>query len=366
MQATKDSILWKLLAINIFVVLGVILVLWLTIDYLAADYFSLLMTRYKISPAETHAMFLDSIHRYLIQASLAAIALSVGLSFLLTRKLLRPLSNMAAVTRQVAAGDYSARVDLKSDDEVGQLGRAFDNMADSLERTERLRKNMVADASHELRTPLTNVRGYLEGLADGVVAPSKETFDMLLREILRLVRLVEDLNQLAKAEGAGLQLHKQPVFLPDLVEDLLALERPSFNERGLILETRFAEGCGEVEGDPDKLAQVIRNILQNAWRYAEEGGRVTVAAERQGASVTLSVTNRGEGIDAQDLPLIFERFYRADKSRSRDSGGSGIGLTIAKQLVEAQGGSVGASSEGGLTRVWFSLPVMAGSHTYNV
>ena len=358
MHAKKDSILWKLLAINVFVVLAVILVVWLTIDYLAADYFTFLMKRYNIEPAETNEMFLDSVHRYLIQASLAAVALSVVLSYLLTRQLLRPLSHMADVTRRVAAGDYSARVNIEAKDEIGQLGAAFDRMADSLERIEQLRKNMVVDVSHELRTPLTNVRGYLEGLADGVIAPSKDTFDMLLREILRLVRLVEGLGQLAKAEGAGMQVNPRAVSLPALVEDLMALERARIEDRGLALETRFAPDSAQVYGDPDKLAQVLRNILQNAWRYAEPGGVVTLAAETMGGQVKVSVVNQGEGIAAEDLPFIFERFYRADKSRSRASGGAGIGLTIVKELVEAQGGHVGASSSDGQTRVWFTLPAV--------
>ena len=176
------------------------------------------MERYNISPAESHQMFLDAIHRYLIQVSVAALALAVLLSLLLTRKVLRPLSDMAAISRRIAAGDYTDRVEVASRDEVGHLARAFNQMADGLERVERLRRSMVVDMAHELRTPLTNIRGYLEALADGVVPPSKETFEMLQEEILRLVRLAEDLNQLTKADAARAYLQREEIALPDLIE----------------------------------------------------------------------------------------------------------------------------------------------------
>jgi len=356
MKAPHASILWKFLGIIAAVVVAVILVVWLTIDYLAADYFSTLMEKYKIAPAETNQMFLDTVHRYLLQASLAALAFAVLLSFLMTRKLLRPLSHMADMTRKVAAGDLSARVNIDSGDEVGELARAFDKMADSLERTEQLRKSMVVDISHELRTPLTNIRGYLDGLADGVVPPSKETYELLQREILRLVRLVEDLTRLTKAEAAARDLRPEAVRLPDLVAEIAALDAPRLTARGLTLETRFGPQAEAVRADRDKLRQVLHNILHNACRYAEENSALVLTSERAAGGVRVALENRGEGIAPQDLPHIFERFYRADKSRSRQSGGAGIGLAIVKELVEAHGGKVGASSENGRTRVWFSLP----------
>jgi signal transduction histidine kinase len=356
MRGLKTGILWKFLGIIITVVVAVILVVWLTIDYLAADYFSTLMEKYNISPAETHQMFLDSVHRYLLQASIAAIALAVVLSFLLTRKLLRPLSHMAEVTRQVAAGNFSARVNIASGDEVGDLARAFDSMADSLERIEQLRKTMVVDVSHELRTPLTNIRGYLEGLADGVVPPSKETYDLLLREILRMVRLVEDLNRLTKAEAARTDLRPEVIDLPELAAEILALNGSRLAARGLTLECHLSPQARRLRADRDKLGQVLHNILQNACHYADENSQVLLSSEAEPAGVRVSLVNRGEGISEQDLPFIFERFYRADKSRSRRSGGAGIGLAIVKELIEAHGGRVGARSENGETCIWFSLP----------
>ncbi|MDH3330402.1 MAG: HAMP domain-containing protein, partial [Desulfobulbaceae bacterium] len=176
----KNRLIWKLLFINIVPVIGIIiLVIWLAIDQLAAKYFMALMNKYDVSPTDIHQMFLTAIHTYLLWATGAALCLAFLLSYLLTRRVLRPLSQMTTVTREVSAGNYSARVDVVTQDEVGDLGIAFNRMADSLEQVERLRKTMVADVAHELRTPLTNLRGYLEALNDGVLPPSQGTFQML-------------------------------------------------------------------------------------------------------------------------------------------------------------------------------------------
>ena len=356
----KGSILWKLLGINIAILATAMLIIWVMIDVLAADYFMELMDRYKIDPAETHQMFLDTVHRYLIQASAVAILASIALSFLWTRRILKPLSQMTATTRRVAAGDFKARVGPRGDDEVGELALAFDRMADSLERIEHLRKTMVSDISHELRTPLTNIRGYLEGLADGVIEPSKETHEILQREIMRLVRLVDDLGDLAKAESGALTLTLAPVELAALFEEICVLEGPQMDRRGLRVELAIAPDAAGVRADNDKLLQILCNILQNAWRYADPGSAVRVETRRRpsadGGQVEIAVVNQGPEIAEKDLPFVFERFYRADKSRSRDSGGGGVGLAIVKELVEAHGGGVGAESGSGRTRVWVRLP----------
>jgi len=357
----KANLLWKLLAINLPIIGLIIVVIWMAIDFLAADYFSALMEQYNIDPAETHQMFLDAIYRYLIQASLIALVLAVVLSFLLTRRVLRPLSDMADVTRRLAAGDYTARVEVGSKDEVGELGVAFNRMADSLERVEKLRKTMVSNIAHELRTPLTNVRGYLEGMADEVVPPSKETFGLVETEILRLVRLVEDLQQLTKAEAAQAYLRRETVNLPALVAEVLQFSAHHFESRGISVESEFEEGTERVQGDRDRLAQVLRNLTDNAWQYTAEGGSLRISGTRvpDGVSggVRLTFANSGGGMSEADLAAIFERFYRAEKSRSRESGGAGIGLSIVKELVEAHGGTVGAESDAQETRVWFTLPL---------
>ncbi len=352
----KNSLLWRLVAINVPVIGVVILVVWLAIDILAADYFSVLMDKYNISPTESHQMFIGAIRRYLIEASLVAMGLAVALSFFLTRAVLRPLQRIGEVTRRVAEGDYSERTGIETKDQIGQLARSFDRMADSLEKIERLRKTMIVDIAHELRTPLTNVRGYLEGLADGVIAPSKPTLDMLQKEILRLVRLVNDLHQLTKAEAAEAYLQREEVNLPELVAQVLEFYRPDIERRRIAAETDFPEEVSRAVADRDKLLQAVSNLVQNAWQYTPEGGSLRISAESVPDGIMLSFANTGAGIDEEDLPLIFERFYRTEKSRSRDSGGAGLGLAIVKGLIEAHGGRVGAASADDQTRIWFTLP----------
>lgn len=352
----KDKLIWKLFAINIPVIGVVILVVWVAVDFLAADYFTVLMERYKISPADTHQMFVDAVHRYLIHASLVAAAMAALLSFLLTRTVLRPLSDMTEVTQRIAEGDYSARVTVGSGDEVGKLGRSFNRMADRLETVEQLRRGMVVDFAHELRTPLTSVRGYLEALADGVVQPTRETFTILQDEILRLVRLVEDLHQLTKADAARAYLNRESVNLSDLVHQVLELHRFQFQSRDIDVKTEFSEDGATVLADRDKMLQVLRNLVQNAGQYTPEGGTLRVTAQRDADNVKVTFANTCAGVTESDMSSIFERFYRVEKSRSRDSGGAGIGLSIVKELVDAHGGRVGAEMIGDAIHFWFSVP----------
>lgn len=353
----KNRLIWKLLFINIVPVIGVIiLVVWLAIDELAAKYFMDLMNKYDISPTDINQMFLTAVHTYLIWATGAALCLAFILSYLLIRRVLKPLSQMTAITREVAAGNYAARVDVVTRDEVGDLGIAFNRMADSLEQVERLRKTMVADVAHELRSPLTNLRGYLEALNDGVLPPSQETFRMLQEEILRLVHLVEDLQQLARADAARAYLNRQKFSLFEALRQILELYRSNFEAKGISVTTEFAENAEQINADRDKLLQAIRNLIENAWKYTPEGGQVTVAAERVPDGIKVIFSNTGAPISPADLPYIFERFFKADRSRSREGGGAGIGLSIVKELVQAHGGRVGAESSEKETRVWFVLP----------
>jgi len=354
----KQRLLWKLLLANLPVIAVIILIIWLAIDHLAANYFMVLMDEYMVAPTETHQAFLQAIHRTLIGATLAALAVALLLSYLITRRVLRPLLQMTRATRDVATGQFSARVEVASGDEVGELGSAFNRMADSLEQLEKLRKTMVADVAHELRTPLTNLRGYLEGLSDEVIPPGQPTFRMLQQEILRLVHLVDDLQQLARADAAGAFLDRRPLELGGLVSQLLALYRQEIEAKQLQVTVSIPPET-TVFADRDKLLQALRNLLDNACKYTPAGESLRIDAERTDGSLRLVFTNRGVEIPERELPLIFERFYRVDPSRSRDAGGAGIGLAIVKQLIEAHGGRVGAESRAGETRVWITLPVPA-------
>ena len=354
----KQPLLIKLLAINAAVIFIVILFVWLAVDYLAADYFGVLMEQYHISPTESHAMFVSSIHRYLIGASILAVLVAIGLSFLLTRRVLRPLSEINVVIKSLAAGNYSARVHHCANDEVGRLGTTFNQMTDSLQQIEELRHNMVVDVAHELRTPLTNIRGYLEALQDGVVPASDKTFSLLSNEVFRLIHLVEDLQRLARADAAKGHLARQEVSLRDMLEQVTGLYLPRFREKQIRLGIDVDDEADRIFADPDKLLQILSNLLQNACRYAPGHGRVSIHARNVHEQVLVSVENSGEPIPDKDLPLLFERFYRHDRSRSRDSGGAGIGLAIVRKLVEAHEGEVGIQNITDGVRVWFRLPAL--------
>jgi two-component system sensor histidine kinase BaeS len=353
----KRTLLWKLLGINILVIGSVIVIVWMAIDYLAAGYFMALMEKYNISPTSSHQMFVSAVHRYLIWASLAALFLAVVLSFLLMRKVLRPLRQMTTVAQKISTGDYSGQVPLVSGDEIGQLAASFNRMAESLRLIESLRKTLMIDVAHELRTPLTNIRGYLEALIDGVAAPTKQTFDLLQEETMRLIHLVEDILRLAKADAARMDLHRTESRIEDLILQELDIFRPQFDSKTIRVETQFGRGAGKLLADPDKIAQVVTNLLQNACQYTPTGGLLRIYTEQDSREMKIVFANTRGELSEKDLPFIFERFYRGEKSRSREHGGAGIGLAIVKELVEAHDGHVGAEISDKETRIWFSVPV---------
>ncbi len=352
-------LLWKLLLINVLpVIAGIFLIVWFALDQLAAKYFMALMKKYEVASDDIHHMFVSSIHYYLVWACIAGLILAFLLSFLLTRRVLRPLSQMTAITREVSAGNYSLRVATSSQDEIGELAVAFNRMADSLEKVERLRKNMVSDVAHELRTPLTNLRGYLEAFTDGVIPPTPETLDMLQQEILRLVQLVESLQQLARADAARAFLKRKPLRMSELISRLLALHQLNVQQKELLVDIDFCSDEPEIHGDEDKLLQAFQSLMENCIKYTPRAGRIRIRIAPDPAGMLVEFANSGAQIPAADLPYIFERFFRADPSRSREGGGgAGIGLAITKELIEAHGGQVGAQSGNGLTRIWAILPV---------
>ncbi len=353
----RIRLLWKLLLINILpVICVIILIVWLAIDKLAANYFMALMENYEVSPKDIHRMFLSSIHYYLIWASLAALGLAFVLSYFLTRKVLKPLSQMTELTKEVAAGNFTLRAEILTGDEVGQLGSAFNSMADSLEHIEQLRKNMVADVAHELRTPLTNLRGYLEALNDGVLPPGPEIFKMLQKENLRLVNLVESLQQLARADAARAYLKVEKVVVSDLIDQMIELYIPNFEIKNISIQREYEDHNVAIPVDREKLLQAIRNLIDNCWKYTPDNGLVSICTKKQNQGVKVTFINSGVVISKDDLPFIFERFFRTDRSRSRDIGGAGLGLAITKELIEAHGGTVGVESSRDSTQIWLVLP----------
>ena len=347
---------WKLMAIIFVIIVFIILTMWLAIDYLAADYFMTLMDDYNISPEPVHTMFVAAVHRYLIWASVAATVLAVVLSFVMVKRVLRPLSAMTELTRDIAAGNYDVDIPVRSMDEVGQLAVAFNRMTASLQKIEKLRRSMMLDVAHELRTPLTNIQGYLEALLDGVVPGSKKTYALLHEETLRLARLVEDILQLAKADAAVSNLQPAVFDVRALIDRILDGFRIEFKKKAILVEVLSETERLMLRADEAKITQVVQNLVHNAFQYTPQHGNVKITLKSTPPDVTFVFANSGTGIDTADLPHIFERFYRGEKSRSREHGGAGIGLAIVKELVEAHGGSVGADIRSGQTEIWFRLP----------
>ncbi|HYM49932.1 MAG TPA: HAMP domain-containing sensor histidine kinase [Candidatus Limnocylindrales bacterium] len=322
----------------------------------AQSTFSRLMTQAGSSAAFAHAMFDHGVTLIFIIAAVIAGVVSIILAMVLARRLARPLDGVAEAARRIADGQYEARVPRAGPQEIASMADSFNQMAASLEEQERLRREFIVNAAHELRTPLTNLQGYLEALRDGVIPPSPELFRSLHEEADRLVRLSRSLDALADNDPRSPAALEQEIDLGQAVQSAAELARPSFDARRIRMELRLPQGL-RARADPDQLAQVLANLLQNAARYTPEGGLVSIGATPGRRDVLVSITNTGDGIPAHDLPHVFERFYRVEKSRDRTRGGAGIGLAIVKQLVEAAGGRVGAESESGATRFWFSLPV---------
>lgn len=290
--------------------------------------------------------FRDAINISLFWGGLIAVLLAVIVSLLISRRITRPIHDMAEVTERIAEGDYSRRVEMRSRDEIGSLAHSLNLMAERLDETEQTRRDLIANIAHELRTPLTSISGYMEALSDGVVPASQETWDLLGREAQRLSRLVDDLQKLSRAE-AGQEVFDIVTLPPGpLLARVISKMIPQFSEKGIALDLEVADDAPSLLADEDKLDQVLVNLLDNACLYTEAGGRVTVTANRSRAGVEIRVSDSGIGIEPEDLPHIFDRFYRADKSRSREKGGSGIGLTIARRYVDSLGGTISAVSEG--------------------
>ncbi len=304
--------------------------------------------------------FLASVNRALIIAVISAGVAAVLLTIMLSRRILKPVEALTEAARRLGAGDLSQRVKSKSQDEIGALATAFNNMADSLARLEDLRKNMVSDVAHELRTPLTNVLGYLEAIQDGLTAPRPEVIDSLHEEVLLLSRLVEDLQELAQAEAGQLQLQPSSVPLQEIATKSLAALQPRIMEKQQRVSMSIPSDLPNLYVDPERIGQVLRNLLANAIAYTPNEGDIFLEAHQKGRSLEICVRDNGQGIAPEHLPLVFERFYRVDESRTRSTGGAGLGLAIVKQLVEAHGGMIDVESAIGRGATFkFTLPIAA-------
>ena len=288
----------------------------------------------------------------LTYAALAALVGAVLASFLISRQVVTPTLRMMSLSKRIAEGEYEERLSLPGGqqmdqiDELGRLALSFNQMADKLEKTETMRRELIADVTHELRTPLTAVKGYLEGMTDGILPADPETYQQIHSEINRMQRLVNDLQELSRVEAGASDLVFTPVSPASLIERIQNTLGRQFEEKNIQLEINVQPNLPDILVDKDRIIQVLTNLAGNALQYTPSGGKVTLLVRRESSDVLFSVIDSGIGISADQIPLIFNRFYRTDKSRTRTSGGSGIGLTIAKALVIAHRGKIWAESQG--------------------
>ncbi|OGO55103.1 MAG: hypothetical protein A2V85_00965 [Chloroflexi bacterium RBG_16_72_14] len=315
--------------------------------------FAALMMAAGDSADHARAMFDSSVTVVFGVALAIAAVVALVLAAVFARMVARPIQHVAGAAERIAAGDLTTRVPEEGPTEVRALAAAYNTMADRLEEQELMRREFVVNASHELRTPLTNLQGYLEALRDGVLPPDPATFDSLREEVDRLGRLASSLDVLAGAEGE--RPRPAPVDLGSLVRGAADLAAPALARRSIALAVEAPDGL-VVDARGDELVQVMANLLQNAVRYTPAGGSVRIEAVRTPDGVVVRVANTGVPIPADDLPRVWERFYRVEKSRDRERGGAGIGLAIVKRLIEDSGGFVGAASDEAWTTFWFRLP----------
>jgi len=369
MPKVRRSVLGKLLAAELAVI--------------AAGSATLMLVALLLGPPLYHRHIRDAlgfvpptVMHHLDQAFGESLALSLGLgigaaaltavavSWPLASRIVRPLTDLADAADRVSRSDFDARVTVDGDDELAVVARAFNEMAGSLASAEERRRRLLSDPAHELRTPLATIDAYLEGLTDGVVAAEPATWKLLRSQTSRLSRLGEDIAKVSGAEERQLDLRSERTRPERLLADAAGAARGAYDAKGVALELGSDAHASDVDVDVDRIAEVLANLLDNALRHTPSGGTVTLSDRRDGNAVLLTVSDTGDGLERDDLERIFERFYRADASRSRDRGGSGIGLTIARALVEAHGGSLWAESEGpgGGARFVCRLPAARAGH----
>ncbi len=370
MLGRNVSLYWRLLASYLLIILvGCVTLYW------AGDAFAVLfydqhmggmMNRMRGMDGMMDAMTADlgEAYRRTTQQAMVwgmgvAALVASGVSLFVTGRIVSPLKQMQGASQRIASGQYGGRLDTQMPGEIGDLARTFNEMASALETTERRRIELLDNVAHEFKTPLSNLRGYLDGLVEGVFDCNEETVTICERQLTRLERLVADISLLSRVETGQEFLQTVPVEAVTLLDGVVAAFQPQSREKGVALSLEFPPARVRVLADAQRTGQVLSNLVANALRHTPEGGKIWLSAkQRDPTEVVFGVADTGEGISPEDLPHIFTRFYRADKARTRDGGeGSGVGLTIAKHYVKMQGGRIWAESS--LTEgscFWFTLP----------
>ncbi|MEW6285071.1 MAG: ATP-binding protein [Chloroflexota bacterium] len=301
--------------------------------------------------------FIERTNRTLFYGALIGAVIALFLGVFLSRTITRPIRELTRATHAISQGDLSQQVPVRTNDELGELARAFNKMSAELSRSVNARKQMTADIAHELRTPLSLILGHAEAVHDGVLPPTRENFEIIREEAARLEHLVEDLRTLSLADAGELSILPQPIEPDRLLREVTSLFQYQAQKKNISLQLDIAPHLPTLEVDPGRMTQVITNILDNALRHTPEGGRILLSAKPAGERVELAIQDSGPGLPKEEAERIFERFYRADASRRRDEGGSGLGLAIAKSIVQAHGGQIWAESEPGKgLKIVISLP----------
>jgi len=296
--------------------------------------------------ADFYQNFQASFNESLVIAFVAASLVGLITSYMLSRSIIAPVQSMKNASQRIAQGHYDERVSSRGTDELSQLAASFNQMAEQLEQVETMRRRLIGDVAHELRTPLTAIKGSTEGLMDGVLPANDETYQQIHNEAERLNKLVNDLQELSRVESKAISLDIHPLDVSSLMQTTRKRMQFQFDEKRVALNLSLPHAPILVLADEDRVLQILTNLLGNALQYTPKNGTVTVTIEREKLFAKFTIRDTGIGIPAEYLTHIFDRFYRVDKSRSRAHGGSGIGLTIAKHLVEAHGGKIWAESEG--------------------
>ena len=299
--------------------------------------------------------FLDQVNDSLWKVGLIAAAVALVIGLVLTRQIIRPVRTLISGARHLTKGELSYRVDVKSRDEIGELAGSFNIMASSLEKGEQSRQQLTADITHELRTPLTVIEGTVDGIIDGVFKPDTEHLRTVKEQVLILTHLISDLRDLSLAESGQLKLNLTSTDIVELVRRMISNYEINTREKSIRIKLEEATQIPEIKIDPVRMEQVISNLLTNAIRHTPPGGSISVTIKKEKGELGISVADTGEGISPEDLPHVFERFYRAGSSRARKEGGIGLGLAIVKQMVEAHGGKVWVESKMGTGSIFSIL-----------
>ena len=350
---------WQLVILNVIIIAVTAVVIVVLMHNIAQQQFMIIMhaAGQPVDPAAGQRAYDAAVEAQIYPTIAIGSIVAVALSFVAVTLAVRPLTAVREATRRMARGDTAVLIETNRRDEIGGVADSVNELAQSLEHLKELRRQVTNDVAHELRTPLHNLLGLIEGMRDGVIPASPERLQQAHAELGRLIALVEDLRGLADAQLARDRMAHEPLNIETVVRDVVLGFDASMERHRLRCDISAPDVECIVDGDAVRLGQVVANIVDNAIRYARPDTVVHVVLTKRGGSVRVAVRDTGETIDAASLPHIFERFFRADRSRNRDSGGAGIGLAIVKELVTGHGGDVGADSDADGVTVWFDLPL---------